>query len=107
MANLPQSFSVGVGSFRGGGGMSSSSFGAGAPPNKDRKMQSAKQLVFVLYNPNLRENTLLELFKMHMKLKYHYTRWEGVGASPTLPHGLHITSLVVIYTQLNARLFFQ
>uniref|UniRef100_M1B544 Cell differentiation protein rcd1 n=1 Tax=Solanum tuberosum TaxID=4113 RepID=M1B544_SOLTU len=64
MANLPQSFSVGVGSFGEGDGMSSLSFGAGAPPNKDRKMQSAEQLVFVLYNPNLRENTLQELFKV-------------------------------------------
>uniref|UniRef100_A0A0V0GJV7 Putative ovule protein n=1 Tax=Solanum chacoense TaxID=4108 RepID=A0A0V0GJV7_SOLCH len=65
MANLPQSFSVDVGSFGGGGGMSSSSFGAGAPPNKDRKMQSVEQLVFVLCNPNLRENALLELFKVY------------------------------------------
>ncbi|KAH0761263.1 hypothetical protein KY290_017336 [Solanum tuberosum] len=63
MANLPQSFSVGVSSFRGGGGMSSLSFSARAPPNKDRKMQSAEHLVFVLCNPNLRENAFLELFK--------------------------------------------
>ncbi|WMV48754.1 hypothetical protein MTR67_042139 [Solanum verrucosum] len=68
MANLPQSFSVDVSSFGGGGGMSSSSFDAGAPPNKDRKMQSAEQLVFVLYDPNLRENTLLELFKVFILL---------------------------------------
>ncbi|KAG5578881.1 hypothetical protein H5410_049508 [Solanum commersonii] len=64
MANLCQSFSVGVGNFGGGGGMSSSSFSVGAPPNKDRKMQSAKQLVFVLCNPNLHENALLEIFKV-------------------------------------------
>ncbi|KAG5578879.1 hypothetical protein H5410_049506 [Solanum commersonii] len=67
-ANLPQSFSVDVGSFGGGGGISSSSFGTGAPPNKDRKMQSAEHLVFALYNPNLRENTLLELFKVYILL---------------------------------------
>lgn len=32
---------------------------------------------------------------------------EGVEASPTLVHGLHVASLVVIYTRPNARLFFQ
>ncbi|KAH0751393.1 hypothetical protein KY285_004541 [Solanum tuberosum] len=64
MANLRQSFSVGVGNFGGGGGgMSSSSFSARALPNKDRKMQSAEQLLFVLCNPNLHENALLEIFK--------------------------------------------
>ncbi|KAL3355721.1 hypothetical protein AABB24_016742 [Solanum stoloniferum] len=63
MANLPQSLSVGVSSFRGRGGMSSSSSSAGAPVNKDRKMQSAEQLVLDLSNPNLRENALLELSK--------------------------------------------
>ncbi|WMV48758.1 hypothetical protein MTR67_042143 [Solanum verrucosum] len=63
MANLPQSLSVGVSSFRGRGGMSSSSSSAGAPVNKDRKMQSVEQLVLDLSNPNLRENALLELSK--------------------------------------------
>ncbi|KAH0723741.1 hypothetical protein KY289_006785 [Solanum tuberosum] len=63
MANLPQSFSVGVGSFGGGAGMPSSSSSAGAPPNKDRKMQFVEQLVLVLCDHNLRENALLELFK--------------------------------------------
>uniref|UniRef100_M1B5A2 Cell differentiation protein rcd1 n=1 Tax=Solanum tuberosum TaxID=4113 RepID=M1B5A2_SOLTU len=63
MANLPQSLSVGVSSFRGRDGMSSSSSSAGAPVNKDRKMQSAEQLVLDLCNPNLRENALLELSK--------------------------------------------
>ncbi|KAH0702080.1 hypothetical protein KY285_016358 [Solanum tuberosum] len=51
MTNIPQSFSVGVSCFRGGGGMPSLSYSAGAPPNKDRKMQSVEQLVFVLCNP--------------------------------------------------------
>lgn len=68
MANLPQSFSVSVISFGGGGGMSSSSFGLRAPPNKDQKMQSAGQLVFVLYNPNLRENALLKLIEVFILL---------------------------------------
>ncbi|KAH0721892.1 hypothetical protein KY289_004936 [Solanum tuberosum] len=54
---------VGVSSFRGRDGMSSSSSSAGAPVNKDRKMQSAEQLVLDLCNPNLRENALLELSK--------------------------------------------
>ncbi|WMV48755.1 hypothetical protein MTR67_042140 [Solanum verrucosum] len=65
MANLPQSFSVGVGSFGGGAGMPSSSSSAGAPPNKDRKMQFVEQLVLVLCDLNLRENALLELFKVY------------------------------------------
>ncbi|KAK4723592.1 hypothetical protein R3W88_026371 [Solanum pinnatisectum] len=43
--------------------MSSSSSSAGAPVNKDRKMQSAEQLVLDLSDPNLRENALLELSK--------------------------------------------
>ncbi|KAH0761264.1 hypothetical protein KY290_017337 [Solanum tuberosum] len=63
MANLPQAFSVGVGSFRGEGGMSPLSSSAGAPPYKDRKMQSVEQLVLVLCDLNLRENALLKLFK--------------------------------------------
>ncbi|KAH0753120.1 hypothetical protein KY285_006268 [Solanum tuberosum] len=54
---------VGVSSFRGRDGMSSSSSSAGALVNKDRKMQSAEQLVLDLCNPNLRENALLELSK--------------------------------------------
>jgi len=65
MINLPQSFSVGAGRFGGGGGMSSSSSSSGAPPNKDCKMQSVEHLVLVLCDPNLRENALLELFKVY------------------------------------------
>ncbi|KAJ8556003.1 hypothetical protein K7X08_022761 [Anisodus acutangulus] len=60
MANLPQSLSVGADGFVGG---ASSNSGAGAPVNKDCKMQSAKKLVLDLSNPDLRENALLELSK--------------------------------------------
>lgn len=59
MKDLPQSFSIGVSSFKRGGGMSSFSFSAGAPPNKDHKIQYPEQLEFVLCNPNHRENALL------------------------------------------------
>lgn len=49
----------------GGPGSSSSanSASAGSQGNKDRKMQSAEQLVLDLSNPELRENALLELSK--------------------------------------------
>ncbi|XP_019251790.1 PREDICTED: cell differentiation protein RCD1 homolog [Nicotiana attenuata] len=63
MANLPQSFSIGVGGFGSGGAAASSSSAVGAPADKDRKMQSAEQLVLDLSNPDLRENALLELSK--------------------------------------------
>ncbi|KAA8523646.1 hypothetical protein F0562_010069 [Nyssa sinensis] len=59
MANLPPSLSMNV-SF---GGPSSSSNAGGAQGNRDRKMQSAEQLVLDLSNPDLRENALLELSK--------------------------------------------
>lgn len=65
MANLPQSFSIGVGGFGSGGAAASSSSSVGAPADKDRKMQSAEQLVLDLSNPDLRENALLELSKVY------------------------------------------
>ncbi|XP_055807011.1 uncharacterized protein LOC129875800 [Solanum dulcamara] len=43
--------------------MSSSSSSARAPANKDRKMQSAENLVLDLRNPNLRKNALIEFSK--------------------------------------------
>lgn len=46
------------------GGPGSSSSAVGAPVNKDRKMQSAEQLVLDLSNPDVRENALLELSKV-------------------------------------------
>ncbi|KAF3618592.1 Cell differentiation protein RCD1 -like protein [Capsicum annuum] len=45
------------------GGATSSSSGAGAPTNEDRKMESIEQLVLNLNNLDLRENVLLELSK--------------------------------------------
>uniref|UniRef100_A0A5B7B612 Cell differentiation protein RCD1 n=1 Tax=Davidia involucrata TaxID=16924 RepID=A0A5B7B612_DAVIN len=59
MANLPQSLSMNA-PF---GGPSASANAVGAQANKDRKMQSAEQLVLDLSNPDLRENALLELSK--------------------------------------------
>ncbi|GAA0184468.1 hypothetical protein LIER_31756 [Lithospermum erythrorhizon] len=56
MTNLPQPLSMNAAAYggpRGGGGGG----------NKDRKMQSAEQLVLDLSNPDLRENALLELSK--------------------------------------------
>ncbi|XP_031104651.1 CCR4-NOT transcription complex subunit 9-like isoform X2 [Ipomoea triloba] len=64
MANLPPNLSMGAAAAFGGGGPGSSSATAvGAQPNKERKMQSAEQLVLDLSNPDLRENALLELSK--------------------------------------------
>ncbi|KAM2658232.1 hypothetical protein EV2_020969 [Malus domestica] len=60
MANRPQSLSLNV-PF-GGPSVSAPSV-AGAQANKDRKMASAEHLVLDLSNPDLRENTLLELSK--------------------------------------------
>ncbi|KAK4398548.1 UNVERIFIED_CONTAM: CCR4-NOT transcription complex subunit [Sesamum angustifolium] len=56
MANLPPPLNLKAAPFE---VPSSSSFGAG----KERKMQSAEQLVLDLCNPDLRENALLELSK--------------------------------------------
>ncbi|PHU13838.1 hypothetical protein BC332_15043 [Capsicum chinense] len=47
------------------GGATSSSSGAGAPTNEDRKMESIEQLVLNLNNLDLRKNVLLELSKVH------------------------------------------
>nr|GMD51325.1 cell differentiation protein RCD1 homolog [Ipomoea batatas]GME16832.1 cell differentiation protein RCD1 homolog [Ipomoea batatas] len=64
MANLPQGLSINAAAFGGGpASASSSSAAVGPQPNKDRKMQSAEQLVLDLSNPDLRENALLELSK--------------------------------------------
>ncbi|KAL7186592.1 hypothetical protein ACSBR2_028344 [Camellia fascicularis] len=60
MANLPQSLSM-ISPFL--GSASSAANAAGPQPSKDRKMQSAEQLVLDLSNPDLRENALLELSK--------------------------------------------
>ncbi|KAM1081568.1 hypothetical protein ACFX1X_020663 [Malus domestica] len=60
MANRPQSLSLNV-PF-GGPSVSAPSV-TGAQANKDRKMASAEHLVLDLSNPDLRENTLLELSK--------------------------------------------
>ncbi|KAH0751392.1 hypothetical protein KY285_004540 [Solanum tuberosum] len=83
-------------------------------PNKDRKMQFVEQLVLVLCDLNLRENALLDLFKVYsshfgegvvpgfgplvVTLIWYYrctptsilssVPWEGVGACPTLAHGV-------------------
>ncbi|KAG5579616.1 hypothetical protein H5410_050243 [Solanum commersonii] len=54
---------VGVDPFGGVGATLSSSSDVGAPTNKDRKMQFVEKLVLYLRNPNLRENTFLELSK--------------------------------------------
>lgn len=64
MANLPPNLSMGAAAAFGGGPASSSATAAGAQPNKERKMQSAEQLVLDLSNPDLRENALLELSKV-------------------------------------------
>ncbi|PSR95591.1 Cell differentiation protein [Actinidia chinensis var. chinensis] len=61
MVSLPQSLSMN--SPFGGPGGSSAANAVGAPANKERKMQSAEQLVLDLSNPDLRENALLELSK--------------------------------------------
>ncbi|KAF3613716.1 hypothetical protein FXO37_36253 [Capsicum annuum] len=73
MSSLPQSISLGIsggGLSRGddgggGGGGASSSSGAGAPANRDRRMQLAEWLVLDLLNPCLRENAPLELSKVY------------------------------------------
>lgn len=71
MANLPQSLSMNaaavaaVAAFGGSGSSSANSAAAGSQGNKDRKMQSAEQLVLDLSNPELRENALLELSKVY------------------------------------------
>lgn len=72
MANLPQSLSMNAaavaafgGSGSGSGSSSAISAAAGSQGNKDRKMQSAEQLVLDLSNPELRENALLELSKVY------------------------------------------
>ncbi|GER54905.1 cell differentiation [Striga asiatica] len=57
MANLPPSLNLKAAPFE----VSGSS--AAAAVNKDRRMQSAEQLVLDLCNPDLRENALLELSK--------------------------------------------
>ena len=62
MVSLPQSLSMN--SPFGVPGGSSAANAIGAPANKDRKMQSAEQLVLDLSNPDLRENALLELSKV-------------------------------------------
>lgn len=62
MANLPQNLSISATAF-GGGPAAPSPSAVGAQPNKDRKMQSAEQLVLDLSNPDHRENALLELSK--------------------------------------------
>ena len=69
MANLPQSISAmnNGGGFGGGSSAGVNSVGGGggsSQVNKDRKMQSAEQLVLDLSNPDLRENALLELSKV-------------------------------------------
>ncbi|PHT24789.1 hypothetical protein CQW23_35542 [Capsicum baccatum] len=73
MSSLPQSLSLSInggglsggdGGGGGGGGALSSS-GAGAPANRDRRMQLAEWLVLDLLNPDLRENALLELSKVY------------------------------------------
>lgn len=69
MANLPQSLSMN-GAFGGPG--SSAANAVGAQVNKDRKMQSAEQLVLDLSNPDLRENALLELSKVQDINTYIY-----------------------------------
>ncbi|CAL5341689.1 unnamed protein product [Camellia sinensis] len=60
MANLPQSLSMNSPFL---GSASSAANAAGPQPSKDRKMQSAEQLVLDLSNPDVRENALLELSK--------------------------------------------
>lgn len=68
MANMPQSLSMNaaaVAAFGGSGSSSANSAAAGSQGNKDRKMQSAEQLVLDLSNPELRENALLELSKVY------------------------------------------
>lgn len=71
MANLPQSISAMNNGGGFGGGSSSVGGGGGggggsSQVNKDRKMQSAEQLVLDLSNPDLRENALLELSKVSL-----------------------------------------
>ncbi|CAA2956126.1 cell differentiation RCD1 homolog [Olea europaea subsp. europaea] len=64
MANLPQSLNMKAAPFEAGSSASSALGGPQAVAgNKDRKMQSAEQLVLDLCNPDLRENALLELSK--------------------------------------------
>ncbi|CAI9756860.1 unnamed protein product [Fraxinus pennsylvanica] len=64
MANLPQSLNMKAAPFEAGSSASSALGGPqAAAGNKDRKMQSAEQLVLDLCNPDLRENALLELSK--------------------------------------------
>ncbi|CAA3012721.1 cell differentiation RCD1 homolog isoform X1 [Olea europaea subsp. europaea] len=64
MANIPQSLNMKAAPFEAGSSASSALGGPQAVAgNKDRKMQSAEQLVLDLCNPDLRENALLELSK--------------------------------------------
>lgn len=60
MANLPPPLNLKAAPFE----ASSSSVAAAAAANKDRRMQSAEQLVLDLCNPDFRENALLELSKV-------------------------------------------
>jgi len=64
MANLPQSLSSINSPF--GGPVSPAPSAIGTQGNKDRKMQSAEQLVLDLSNPDLRENALVELSKVYI-----------------------------------------
>ncbi|KAL6538440.1 CCR4-NOT transcription complex subunit 9 [Orobanche gracilis] len=60
MANLPPSLNLKAAPFE---ASSNSSAAAAATANKDRRMQSAEQLVLDLCSPDFRENALLELSK--------------------------------------------
>lgn len=60
MANLPPPLNLKAAPFEVSGG----SAAVAAAANKDRRMQSAEQLVLDLCNPDLRENALLELSKV-------------------------------------------
>nr|XP_025883679.1 CCR4-NOT transcription complex subunit 9-like [Solanum lycopersicum] len=83
--------------------MSSSSSSAGAPPNKDCKMQSVEQLVLVLCDPNFRENALLELFKKkELFPDLGRLLWHSFGTIAALLQFSCLQEIVSIYPGLSS-----
>ncbi|KAI5674776.1 hypothetical protein M9H77_15140 [Catharanthus roseus] len=104
MANLPQSLSMNAAAAAfGGQGQSSANpaaaVGGAQGGNKDRKMQSAEQLVLDLSNPELRENALLELSKLQKRELFQDLApllWNSFGTIAAL-----LQEIVSIYPVLS------
>ncbi|KAI5658448.1 hypothetical protein M9H77_27241 [Catharanthus roseus] len=102
MANLPQSLSMNpaAAAFAGQGHSSANPAAVGAQGgNKDRKIQSAEQLVLDLSNPELRENALLELSKLQKRELFQDLApllWNSFGTIAAL-----LQEIVSIYPVLS------